>query len=100
MSPIVSLCLESTVRKNNVGRKVADERLQETRPLLHPVDPEASEYQVVPSDRGDGLCGAIFLMIDRDVMDSVINLPAKGEPYVIAVEAINDLCEENGFEAR
>lgn len=33
------------------------------------VDPEAAEDQVVPSERDDGLCGAGFVMIDRDAME-------------------------------
>ena len=44
------------------------------------VDPEAAEDQVVPSERDDGLCGAGFLMIDRDAMESVIRHPARGKP--------------------
>ncbi|KAF6223203.1 hypothetical protein HO133_000045 [Letharia lupina] len=62
------------------------------------VDPEAAEDQVVPSERDDGLCGAVFLMIDRDAMESVIRHPARGNPYVVAVDAINNHYEEGVFE--
>lgn len=62
------------------------------------IDPEASEYQAVPSDRDDGLCGAAFLMVDRDALESIVKYPAAGEPYVVAVDAINNEYEEGIFE--
>lgn len=57
-----------------------------------------SEWQVAPSDRDDGLCGAVFLMVDRGALDSVLRHPAKGEPYVVPVDAVIDIYEEGPFE--
>lgn len=37
------------------------------------------------------------ITIDRDAMAPAIGHPAKGEPYVVAVDAINDLNEEGVF---
>ena len=45
------------------------------------IDPEASECQVAHLDSDDGLCGAVFLMIEGGPMDLIVYHPAKGEPY-------------------
>ena len=54
----------------------------------------------MPSDRDDGLCGAGFLLVDRGALDSVLCHPAKGEPYVVDVDAVNDLYEGGVVKGR
>ncbi|KAF6241298.1 hypothetical protein HO173_000008 [Letharia columbiana] len=81
------------------GATAEQVRLRHAPSYVFPaVDPEAAEDQVVPSERDDGLCGAGFLMIGRDAMESVIRHPARGKPYVVAVDTINNHYEEGVFE--
>ncbi len=52
-------------------------------------DLQVSEYQVVPSDRDDELCGAVSLMADGYAMDLIKCQTATGESYFVAVDAVN-----------
>ena len=49
---------------------------------LAPEDPKEPSREA----RDHRLCESADLMINRDAMESVIHPPAKGEPYVIAVD--------------
>ena len=51
----------------------------------------------MPANRDEGSCGAVFLVVGEDAIDSVLYHPVRGDSYVGAVDAVNDPLEEKCF---
>ena len=64
------------------------------------LEPSIQKREIIrsPLDLGDGLCEILFLMLDKDPMESVMHRPVKAEIYDLAVETINNLNDEGPSE--